>query len=153
MDKGMQQSQERTFSADAGTRGIVAIVEDDPHICEVLGLWLELHGLQATRHSNGESLLHAIHQGDQGLTLAGDAGDPAEYPLLGAVLDLNLPSITGVDLAHALRNLAPRLPVAIITALNDDERHRYGDAPTGIRCLRKPFSLEALEEALSPLFH
>jgi DNA-binding response OmpR family regulator len=80
-----------------------------------------------------------------------DGSGPAEFRLVGAVLDLNLPGITGIELARALRCLSPGLPLAIVTALNDDDRLRYGNPPSGIRCLKKPFDLDALEEALFPL--
>jgi DNA-binding response OmpR family regulator len=132
-------------------RGIVAIVEYDLHISRALGMWLELQSLSATCHASGESLLHALHQDDGHLTLHDGAPPSDAFRLIGAVLDLNLPGISGVELANALRCMAPELPVAIITALRDDERVGYGTLPPGIRCLMKPFDLDALEEALFPL--
>jgi DNA-binding response OmpR family regulator len=141
-----------TCQRDIGSAGVVAVVEDDPSIREVLSLWLELNGYRSASHPSGESLLQTIHRKDGCLTLADDK--QAHHKLVGAVLDLNLnlPSITGVDLAHLLRQWAPHMPVAIITALNEHERQRYGEIPAGILCLQKPFSLEILENALSPLF-
>jgi DNA-binding response OmpR family regulator len=138
-------------SAIVTTRGIVAIVDDDPQISHALGLWLELHGLRATHHMTGESLLHTLRSGL--LPLHTDSSGPAEFRLVGAVLDLNLPGITGIELACTLRGLSPQLPLAIVTALRDDERVRYGNPPSGIRCLKKPFDLDALEDALFPLLH
>ncbi len=134
-------------------RGIVAIVDDDRHISRALGMWLELHGLRATFHTSGESLLQALRQEKGRLTLRLDSDDPATFTLAGAVLDLNLPGVSGVELAQSLRQLDPALPLAIITALRDDERARYGNPPAGIRCLKKPFDLDALEDALFPLRH
>lgn len=133
--------------------GIVAIVDDDPQISRALGMWLELHGLRATHHISGESLLQAIRQENGRLTLHIGVSNPAVFPLVGAVLDLNLPGITGIELATKLRQITPELPIAIITALRDEDRVRYGNPPAGIHCLKKPFDLDALEDALFPLLH
>jgi DNA-binding response OmpR family regulator len=134
-------------------RGIVAIVDDDAQISRALGMWLALHGLRATHHMTGESLLQCLGGGCGAgpSPLHTDGSGPAEFRLLGAVLDLNLPGITGIELACTLRRLSPKLPLAIVTALHDDERVRYGNPPSGIRCLKKPFDLDVLEDALFPL--
>lgn len=142
-----------TESEFAPALGIVAIVDDDPQISQALGLWLDLHGLRAVHHISGESLLHSIHQDDGVLTLHFGTINPVVIPLVGAVLDLNLPGITGIELARALRHRSPVLPLVVITALHEEERVRYGVPPLGVRCLKKPFDLDALENALFPLLH
>ncbi len=148
------ESVRSTVNIEVATvRGIVAIVDDDPQISRALGLWLELHGLRAVHHISGESLLQSIHENDGVLTLRFGNSTPVVIPLVGAVLDLNLPGITGIELAMVLRNLSPVLPVAVITALLEDERVRYGTPPPGVRCLKKPFDLDALENALFPLLN
>jgi DNA-binding response OmpR family regulator len=134
-------------------RGIVAIVDDDPQISRALGMWLELHDLRATHHISAESLLQAIHQENGRLTLHIGVSHPLVFPLAGAVLDVNLPGATGFELARSLRELAPELPIAMITALREEERLRYGRPPPGISCLKKPFDIDALEDALFPLLH
>lgn len=150
----MRRTSTPLSSADTmPLRGIVAIVDDDPHIARALGMWLELYGLRATYHASGEALLLALRQENGHLTLRPELGDPAAFILAGAVLDLNLPGITGFELAQSLRRLDPALPMAIVTALRDDERARYGSPPAGIHCLKKPFDLDALEDALFPLLH
>lgn len=135
------------------TRGAVAVVDDDIHISGALAWWLDLHGFHVTQHYSAESLLKAIHLEDGHLLTDVTKTNPIAYPLVGAVLDLNLPGITGFDLARTLRDMAPRLPLAIITALRDIERARYGTPPKDVRCLEKPFDLDALEYALFPLLN
>jgi DNA-binding response OmpR family regulator len=137
----------------APTRGVVAIVDDDPQISRALGLWLDLHGLRTVHHISGESLLNSIHQDNGVLTLHFGTIKPVVIPLVGAVLDLNLPGITGIELAKALRLRSPVMPLVIVTALREEERVRYGAPPLGVRCLKKPFDLDALEDALFPLLH
>jgi DNA-binding response OmpR family regulator len=148
-----QHSPHAAAGPAAQIRGIVAIVDDDPQISRALGMWLELHSLRATHHTSAESLLQVIHTEDGVATLHIGVSNPVVFPLVGAVLDLNLPGITGIELATQLRQIIPELPIAIITALRDEDRGRYGNPPPGIHCLKKPFDLDALEDALFPLIH
>jgi len=143
--------EQGTPRAEESLQGIVAIVDDDPHISRALGMWLDLHGLRATHHTSAESLLQAIHPHDGQLFLRIGVAEQVEFPLVGAVLDLNLPGKSGIELANSLRQLQAGLPLALVTALREEERTRYGLPPAGVRCLKKPFDLDALEDALFPL--
>ena len=116
-------------------------------------MWLDLQNVCAIHHVSGESLLKSIHQEDGHLVLHKEGRNPTTFPLVGAVLDLNLPGMNGFELASRLRQLVPELPIVIITALREHERSRYGSPPSGIKCLKKPFDLVALEDALFPLLH
>ena len=133
--------------------GTIAIVDDDPDISHALGMWLEMFGLRAAQHSSGESLLHDLSQQDGRLSVHFGANLALPMALLGVVIDLNLPGISGIELSQVLRRLAPDLPMVIITALCEDDRARFGPAPPGVQCLKKPFDLGALEDALFPMLH
>ncbi len=118
--------------------GLVAVVDDDFQIAQALMEWFSLGGLHCMHYRSSESLLQAMVQGTE---------------LVAAVLDLNLPGKSGFELATALRNRFPHLPIAIMSALSDDERAAYGVAPAGIACLQKPFDLDALDNALFPMMY
>jgi DNA-binding response OmpR family regulator len=130
----------------------VAIVDDDLDILNALGMWLNLHSLHSTAHHSGESLLSSIQQENGNLITCFNILNPVRFQLVGAVLDLDLPGVSGIELARILRNLNPDLPITIITALSADEITRFGNLPSGIRSLEKPFDLDELENALFPLF-
>lgn len=132
--------------------GIVAIVDDDPEIRQALGAWLAFYDLQAADYPSAESFCAALQINSGSLAIHRQHSLPARL-LLGAILDLKLPGQSGIDLAHTLRSLAPKLPLVIITALQEEEISHYGTPPPGLRCLRKPFDLDILEGALEPLFH
>jgi len=127
--------------------GIIAIVDDDPSITYVLETWLELYDIGVTIHDSAESLLNDVHVNGYDVTVR-SMYDVTYVPLLGAVLDVNLPGMTGFELAHILRRFNPALPVTMITALNEAERQAYGTLSDDIRCLTKPFDLNLLEDAL-----
>ena len=129
------QSFDTTVRTWNNSRGMLAIVEDDPHISNSLRMWSELLGLQSTVHTSAESLLNAICN--------------QSLPLLGAVLDLTLPGMSGFELANRLRRMAPELPLVVITGMGEHERRRRGTLPAGVPCLTKPFDLDALDQAFS----
>lgn len=131
----------------------VAIVDDDPHISEALGLWVELQGLHALHFTSAEALLSVMHENKHRLTVPPRPNDATAYALVGAILDLNLPGMSGIGLSHVLHKLAADLPQVIVTALREEERGRYGPLPVGVPCLKKPFDLDAIESALFSLRH
>ncbi len=133
--------------------GVVALVDDDLQIGQALSTWFKLGGLQTAHHSSSESLLQAITQTNGHPTLPSSTDPSQRTELVAAVLDLNLPGMSGFALATTLRERFPRLPMVIITALREDERAPYGAAPSSITCLQKPFDLDALDEALFPMMH
>ncbi|MDD2742735.1 MAG: response regulator [Rhodocyclaceae bacterium] len=151
MDSCAELAESRFLESAARPRGIVAIVDDDPHVSWALGRWLELHGLEAAHHISAESLLHGIHLENGVLALPSADSNLLALPLVSAVLDLNLPGATGFELAKSLRRMAPKLPIVIITALHDEEWSLFGCPPPGVCCLKKPFDLDVLEDALFPL--
>ena len=149
----IQAPLERLNAADHNTERTraVAIVDDDPHISQALGQWVALQGLRALYFSCAECLLRALAPSAAQLTDSSSSRDSTQCNVIAAVLDLNLPGMSGMALAHKLRALDADLPLVIVTALREHERRRYGQLPPGVRCLQKPFDLEALESALSPV--
>lgn len=130
---------------------IMAIVDDDPGLSLALGAWLELNGWRATHHISGESLMQIIHVQDGIVQVEVGVTDPIRFRLMGAVIDLNLPGISGVQTACALRQLDSQLPIVIVTAVAEHEWVHYGPLPEGVQFVQKPFTLDALESALHPL--
>lgn len=140
-------SQNAVFRA-VKEHGIVVVVDDDPHISHAVGMWLLMQGLQTTHYMCAESLLQAIRLQEGHLCLPCGFSGSARSPLVGAVLDVNLPGASGVELAQTLRSVAPLLPIVMITAQRDYETECAGQLPPNIPCLQKPFDLDILECAL-----
>ncbi|MBK9439806.1 MAG: response regulator [Comamonadaceae bacterium] len=140
-------------TASAGTvlQRSVAIVDDDPQISQALGQWVELRGLQALRFTCAECLLKALAPDKPPLTVGPTRQNSSSSALVAGILDLNLPGLSGMALAHLLRSMDANLPLVVVTALRQDERRHYGQLPAGVPCLQKPFDLDALEDALFPI--
>lgn len=134
---------------ETAEEALVTIVDDDEQIASALGSWFDLRGLYTTQHASGESLLLALRNIDGTLLHDIDpSGLALSRPLAGAVLDLNLGGMNGIELAKRLRALHETLPIVIISALPREDLARYGDLPLGVKYLKKPFDLNRLEDAL-----
>jgi len=65
------------------------------------------------------------------------------YPADGAIVDINLPGISGLELGERLRREGRALPTVFITAHDEP-----GPAPTGRVILHKPLDAQALFGAI-----
>ncbi len=114
----------------AGSRGRVLVVEDEPHIRELVSLHLGLEGLAVVPAADGE----------QALRLA------RTEPFDLVVLDLMLPKLDGLEVCRAIRRDARNtdVPILMLTA-----RREEADKVTGLESgaddyLTKPFGVREL---------
>jgi DNA-binding response OmpR family regulator len=83
------------------TRGRILLVEDDPEAA-----------LFAVHVLTKRAQFDVTHTADPAVALGLAAAGPWDLVLT----DLELPGMTGLELLHALRQAAPALPVAVVTA-------------------------------------
>ena len=81
------------------SHGLVAIVDDDPHMCRLLTAYLAKIGLDAVALGGGEAALDTV-----------DGGTAA------VCLDLGLDDIPGLDVLRRLHYRQPDVPVIVVTA-------------------------------------
>ena len=103
------------------------VVEDDPHIRELVVLHLGLEGLTTV----------AAEDGTEGLRLARQEA----FDLI--VLDLMLPGLDGLEVCRRLRALAP-VPVIMLTARGDESDRVIGLELGADDYVAKPFSPKEL---------
>ena len=137
-------------AVETSLSGVYAIVDDDDALCAALSLWLQISGVRSERFESSEHLLkhYGCLRGSSVLTM--NTLSPIDVPLLGAVIDINLPGMNGVVLAQTLRQRDSTLPLVLITALATQDRSLYGSPPMGVQCLKKPFEGNELMDALCP---
>ena len=116
------------------SRGLVLLVDDEPHIPLVVGRRLTAAGYEGVTAPDGEEALEAARE---------------THPAL-IITDLQMPFMSGAELAAALRaDPALRdIPVVLLTArgyvLPPEEQHA-----SNIRCfLAKPFSVHQILETV-----
>lgn len=108
------------------TRRNVLVVDDEPSVRDSLDRLLRLEGYGVATASHGTAAIEVLQTGTIHIVL----------------LDVNLGPENGWDLCHHIRQMAPDLPVIIITA-------RDGVAPRALAagaraCLQKPLSVSGL---------
>src|SRR3954471_23947233 len=119
---GIQES-----AADTPAGGRVLVVEDDPHIRDLVVLHLQLEGLTAV----------AAGDGAEGLRLA--KADP--FDLL--ILDVMLPELDGVTVCRAVRreSLNGDVPILMLTARREEADKVLGLESGADDYLTKPFGI------------
>jgi DNA-binding response OmpR family regulator len=101
----------------------VLVIEDDPNVSEVVARYLAREGYQVETEADGA------------VGLARALDDPPDL----VVLDLMLPSLTGLEVCRRLRAVAP-VPVIILTALGDEADRIAGLELGADDYVAKPFS-------------
>ena len=101
----------------------VLIIEDDPNVAEVVARYLEREGYQ----------VEAVADGAQGLDRA-----LTELPDL-VILDLMLPTLSGLEICRRLRSVAP-VPVIMLTARGEEVDRIAGLELGADDYVAKPFS-------------
>ena len=114
---------------------VILVVDDDQDILAGISLALQLEGAHVVAASNGvEALARAV----------------SEEPDL-VVLDLMLPAVSGLSVAERLRNIAPDLPIVMVTA-NRGVRHKEFALRMGISAyFTKPVPLAHLIDTVASL--
>ena len=113
----------------------VLVVDDDPHILEVLGIRLESMGFAVTPAHDGARALKQLDEGNFEL----------------ALIDLRMEPMDGIALMKAAHERHPRLPVLIMTAHGTVEAAVHAIKEGAFDYLTKPFVPEELRGDLEKL--
>jgi CheY-like chemotaxis protein len=96
----------------------------------------------------GTYVLHFANSGDQALQLLEDEIEPE---LLAILSDINMPGMDGLTLLERIKQRFPDLPVVMVTAYGDDERHRRAKQLGASEFLTKPVDFDCLKGQLAQL--
>lgn len=103
----------------------ILLVDDEPHVLEVLKVTLEDFGFQLLEAEDGPSALQLVRDRKPDLV----------------ILDVMLPSMSGLDVCRTLREEnGQEMPVILLTARSGEEDERAGYEAGADRYLTKPFS-------------
>jgi FixJ family two-component response regulator len=112
---------------------VIAVVDNNRRVMRAIEHLLRAHGFGYEGFASAEAFL----------------ARSSEDALACLVLDIDLGSMSGLVLLHRMKALGSLLPVIIITAVDDEGTHRRAIAAGCVAYLRKPFSAEALLEAIA----
>ena len=112
--------------------GDILVVDDEVHIQELLAEALEMHGYTAATCGSGEEALELLKTRRFSLML----------------LDIRMPSRSGLWLLAEIRRAALKMPVIVITGLATPEERDQALELGAARCFQKPFKVDELLDAV-----
>jgi DNA-binding response OmpR family regulator len=121
--------------ADAPSRPVVLLVDDDPGIRRTLAIGLELEGFAVVPASGGRAALEAV------VTVR-----PAAM-----LLDLTMPDLDGLEVLERLRADGNDVPVCVLSARDDVDDRVLGLQAGADDYVVKPFALEEVVARLHAL--
>jgi len=113
-------------------RPLVAVVDDSESVRESLPHLLEQMGFAAQTFESAEAFLASA----------------AVNEVRCLILDVGLPGMSGPDLQQELKRRGTAIPIVFITAQGDKSLRPRLIAAGAVACLFKPFSDDALLEAV-----
>jgi Response regulators consisting of a CheY-like receiver domain and a winged-helix DNA-binding domain len=106
-----------------GMEALILVVDDEPQLVRVLRSYLEQSGFRVLAATRGDEALQAFH---------------THHPDL-VVLDLNLPGVSGLDVAREIRRQG-QTPILILTARVEESDRLVGLELGADDYVTKPFS-------------
>ncbi len=112
-------------------QSLIAIVDDDQSVCEALESLLKSLGFRTANFTSARDFLLS----------------PQLLNVSCLILDVSMPKMDGLELQRHLAATHP-IPIIFITAHRDEKTREQALRAGAIRFLYKPFSEEALIDAL-----
>jgi CheY-like chemotaxis protein len=117
----------------------VLYVDDEEAILFLMTRMLERRGYRVSGYTNPQEALAAARI------------DPDQYDI--AVTDYNMPGMSGLEVAAALREIRADLPVVLVSGYITEELRREAPAAGVRELIYKPDTVEALCEAVARFAH
>jgi len=115
----------------------VLVVDDDPNSLKLLAIKLTQEGYRVITAQSGKEALEAIKLEKPGLVL----------------LDIMMPEMDGIETLKRIKALGPDIPVAMVTAVWDEQEAKKALKAGAYEYITKPIDTEYLKLAvLAKLF-
>lgn len=115
----------------------ILIVDDNPHMCNLLVDILEIFDCRGIKAKDGEEALGLLRKENFELVIT----------------DLRMPNLGGMDLLKSIKEEDPSLPVVVITAYGKSDTQKDVMAAKADGYLAKPFKVNEIEDLLKKLLN
>jgi DNA-binding response OmpR family regulator len=106
----------------------VLIIDDQESMRSIIAQMLRDHGFQVSTAGDGQEGLHLFEQ------------DPASFNLI--LVDVNMPTIDGIQFLKLIKAKNPKMPVILITAMNEEVVAVLGKEYKADGVIKKPFLVD-----------
>ncbi len=120
------------------SRRRILVVDDDPRLLHIVGLYLGIEGYEVAQASNGEDGLKAVE---------------AQPPDL-VIMDIMMPGMDGVEACRRIRSnpTTAHIPVLMFSALSGDDDVERARLAGANHLITKPFNLVGLGSVVKSFF-
>ena len=115
-----------------GEKPVVYVVDDDPSVRKALKRFVTSAGYSVETYASSQEFLNSVPVFAEGCL----------------ILDLRMPGLNGLGLQAQLTVLGFKLPIIFITAFDNPQDKKQAMDAGAVAFLRKPFSDQALLDAL-----
>jgi DNA-binding NtrC family response regulator len=130
----MEETSRAAVSARRSLDGTVLLVDDEVMITDSVSAMLEGMGLKVLIAHDGRQAVEVFQRERAGINLV--------------LMDLTMPHLDGLEAAQLIHRLDPRMPVILSSGYSEHESIQGGTGEQAVGFLQKPYSLQALYEAL-----
>ncbi len=116
----------------------ILVVEDEPHIREMLAEMLEGQGFKVAVASNGEEALDWLRK--------------HQYDVDLVITDVVMPKMDGVQLYRLIQKEAPQIKILFISGYAQHVLEKYGFDEENFHILKKPFTFKQLLQEIEKIF-
>ena len=117
--------------------GLMLAVDDEPPVLKVTAAMLERIGFEVVTATGGEDALVIARE--------------RLHELTGAVVDLTMPGMDGIEVLRELRQLRTDLPVLLVSGWNEEPINRLLANDPAAAFLPKPFTMDGFRDAIRSL--
>lgn len=136
-------------SPDTNQSDVVLVVDDEAEICETVQSVLGLMGVASVCFADAETALESVSAGRSGRGLLRCRNGKPDRRVLGALVDLNLPKLSGIEFGERLRSRGIDIPLALMTAAMLDADMGARLTQLKAHLLRKPFELMDMQDVVA----
>ena len=120
----------------------ILVVDDEPDVADLFRQYFRREA------RNGTYVMHFANSGDEALNLLTKGIEPTLIVILS---DINMPQMDGLDLLAEIKQRWADLPVMMVTAYGDDQRHRRARELGAFEFLIKPVDFDLLKARVAQL--
>jgi len=136
--KPASKSSIDNFGIEKGSPLNILVVDDDVSVLLSVKCLLECHGHRVFEYSNQLEAISAIHSNPSGFDVA--------------LIDYNMPGLSGIDLIRQLRLIRQDLPAAVTSGFVDEELLALANSTGILEVIPKPYRVEDLNTVLQRLY-